>query len=488
MIPLPRFLLTLTVAAVLGLCPLARAQAPDTEGPQQPTDVEALRRKAQEGDADAQFKLGVMYYEGEGVPKDAAEAVKWFRSAAEQGFPFVQFNLGVMYFKGEGVPKDDAEAVKWFRRAAEQGFAMAQFNLGVSYYKGEGVPKDDAEAVKWFRRAAEQRHDAAQLQLGGMYAKGEGVPKDAAEAVKWFRLAAEQGNDAGQLQLSARFYLGEGVPRNYVFAYSWASLAAASGNATGKAFLDSLSKLMTGEQIAEAQRIAAEFRPKVWKADDAQQSPSASPRVDVTGSGFFITPDGCFVTNHHVVAGAVRVRVRTTAGTFPATVIRTDLTNDIAILQVCGEFPALAVKGSRGIKIADRVATLGFPNPELQGEAGKYSSGEVAALSGPSDDPRFLQVSVPIQPGNSGGPLVDSSGAVVGVVVAQLNKITTFKLTGNIPENVNYAIKGTILLGVLESVPGLAEKVRSEPLKPATDAAEVAKSLEAACGLVLVEK
>jgi TPR repeat protein len=450
--------------------------------------VEAVRRKAHEGDAEAQYILGLMYANGEGVPRDDAEAVKWCRLAAEQGLATAQFNLGKRYYSGDGVPKDDAEAAKWCRLAAEQGDAMAQYILGFAYDKGEGVPKDDAEAVKWYRRAAEQGLAMAQFSLGLMYANGEGVPKDDAEAAKWCRLAAEQGDAHAQYILSGMFARGDGVPTNNVSAYSWASLAAASGHEKAKTRRDFLSKQMTREQIAEAQRITAEFKPKVWKADEAQESPLATPRIDVTGSGFFVTSDGCFVTNHHVVAGAATVRVRTTAGTFPATVIRTDPTNDIAILQVAGEFSALAVRGSRGVKIADRVATLGFPNPELQGEAAKYASGEIAALSGPSDDPRFLQVSVPIQPGNSGGPLVDTSGAVVGVVVSQLDKIATFKLTGNIPENVNYAIKGTILLGVLESVPGLAEKVRSEPLKPATDAAEVAKTLEAACGLVMVEK
>jgi S1-C subfamily serine protease len=180
--------------------------------------------------------------------------------------------------------------------------------------------------------------------------------------------------------------------------------------------------------------------------------------------------------------------VRTATGTFPAAVVRIDPTNDIAILKVQGEFRALPVRGSRGLKLADHVATLGYPNPDLQGVASKYSSGEVAALSGPGDDPRFLQISVPIQTGNSGGPLVDTSGRVVGVVVSQLDKIATLKLTGNIPENVNYAIKGTILLGVMEAVPGLADKLQSEPAKPPKDAADVAKLLEAACGMVLVEK
>ncbi|MBM3504914.1 MAG: sel1 repeat family protein [Alphaproteobacteria bacterium] len=109
---------------------------------------------AEQGDAEAQQLLGLMYNEGRGVPQDYAEAAKWLRRAAEQGYAAAQYNLGVMYNENRGVPQDYAEAVKWWRRAAEQGHASAQNNLGVSYEKGHGVPRDDAEAVKWYRRAA----------------------------------------------------------------------------------------------------------------------------------------------------------------------------------------------------------------------------------------------------------------------------------------------------------------------------------------------
>ena len=94
-----------------------------------------------------------MYANGEGVPEDAAEAVRWYRLAAEQGDATAQFNLGVMYANGE--------AVRWYRLAAEQGYAAAQFNLGVMYANGEGVPEDDAEAVRWYRLAAEQGYATA---------------------------------------------------------------------------------------------------------------------------------------------------------------------------------------------------------------------------------------------------------------------------------------------------------------------------------------
>ena len=103
--------------------------------------------------------------DGKGVPKDDAEAVKWYRKAADQGDAIAQFNLGWMYDEGRGVSKDDAEAVRWYRKAADQGHALAQFNLGAMYANGEGVAKDDAEAVKWYRKAADQGDADAQAKL-----------------------------------------------------------------------------------------------------------------------------------------------------------------------------------------------------------------------------------------------------------------------------------------------------------------------------------
>ena len=131
-------------------------------------DIDQLRQAAEQGDAEAQNKMGFMYAEGEGVPEDAREAVKWFRKAAAQRYAKAQFNLGVMYGKGEGVAEDDREAVKWYRKAAEQGYASAQSNLGNMYLRGEGVAEDDREAVsqggragKWYRMAADREAGTA---------------------------------------------------------------------------------------------------------------------------------------------------------------------------------------------------------------------------------------------------------------------------------------------------------------------------------------
>lgn len=136
-----RFLLS---CAVLLLAVLVRAE----------TDkITALRAKAEAGNAVAQCTLGLFYSLGEGLPKDATVAAKWFRLAAEQGNAHAQCALGLLCANGDGVSKDAAEAVKWYRLAAEQGNARAQINLGVLYLTGEGVPKDVVEAYAWFQVA-----------------------------------------------------------------------------------------------------------------------------------------------------------------------------------------------------------------------------------------------------------------------------------------------------------------------------------------------
>ncbi len=225
--------------------------------------VKWYRQAAQQGIAPAQHNLGVMYDNGKGVPQDYQEAVKWYRQAAQQGIAPAQHNLGVMYDNGKGVPQDYQEAVKWYRQAAQQGIAPAQSNLGVMYDNGKGVPQDYQEAVKWYRQAAQQGHAPAQFNLGVMYDNGEGVPQDYQEAVKWYRQAAQQGHAPAQFNLGVMYDNGEGVPQDHVQAYKWLNLAASQ--AVGeeaklyRSTRDAAEETMTPSQIAEAQRLAREW-------------------------------------------------------------------------------------------------------------------------------------------------------------------------------------------------------------------------------------
>ena len=188
-----------TLIAVL-LC-VAGLVLPPAHGQQnKATSKQFLETKARadQGDPWAQNDMGVCYFEGRGVKKDAAEAVKWFRLAADQKLESAQGALGDAYANGQGVKADHAEAVKWYRLAAEQNDAGAQSNLGVHYLAGQGVAKDEAEAVKWFRKAAEQNLADAQVNLGVAYWEGLGVPKDQVEAYAWFNLAAKANKLANE--------------------------------------------------------------------------------------------------------------------------------------------------------------------------------------------------------------------------------------------------------------------------------------------------
>ena len=193
------------------------------------------KAKAEAGDSLAQVRLGWMYITGDGVAKDSAEAVKWFRKAADQGKAWDQFRLGVMYDIGDRVAKDSAEAVMWYRKAADQGDVWAQDALGRMYAYGDGVPKDSVEAVKWFRKAADQGNAGAQFSLGCMYPNGEGVAKDSAEVVKWYRKAVDQGNANAQYSLGYMYFNGYGMPKDSVEAVRLCRMAANQGNASAQA-------------------------------------------------------------------------------------------------------------------------------------------------------------------------------------------------------------------------------------------------------------
>ena len=193
---------------------------------------------------------------------------------------------------------------------------------------------------------------------------------------------------------------------------------------------------MTTEQIAEAQQLSRRFRPHKEGSPISSDSPTAS------GTGFFITEDGFLITNEHVVKDANRIRLITSVGSIVAKVVKVDAANDVALLKAEGKFSPLPIAASRAVRLGNSVATVGFPNIGLQGFAPKFARGEIAALSGAGDDARYFQISVPVQPGNSGGALVDERGNVVGVVSAKLNAKAAFLSSGALPESVNYAVNG----------------------------------------------
>lgn len=337
------------------------------------------------------------------------------------------------------------EAVKWFNMAAEQGLAVAQFNLGVSYGNGKGVAQDYKEAVKWYKKAAEQGYVAAQSSLSDVYANGKGVIEDYVEAYKWALLAGMNGKDVTELK-------------------NW------------------LNYRMTAEQITEAQSMAKEFVDRKDKEAGIASVDKSNGFITSFGTGFFISIDGLFVTAAHVVKDADSIQVYWQSKDYPAKRVFVDETLDVAVLKVDGiQSPqVLSLSSSSTVKTGDDVFTLGFPQVQLQGVEAKYTNGTISSLSGMGNDPKYFQISAPVQPGNSGGPLLDRQGRVVGLINSRLDDINTLLETGAIPQNVNYALKSSFILPLLESLPDIQLEKPTESDKAA--AIEKAKN---AVGLVV---
>jgi TPR repeat protein/predicted acylesterase/phospholipase RssA/ankyrin repeat protein len=174
------------------------------------------RRASEQGNAEGQYRLGIMCEKGYGVKENYKEAVEWYTKAAEQGHAGSQYNLGRMYLKGRGVDKSDEQASKWFTKAAEQftkvaeqGDAEGQYTLGLMYQHGYGVNKNDEEAFKWYVKSAEQGNTDGQYYLGLMYENGKGVPKDKDKAEEWFRKATVKGYANASYRLGI-IYMNEG--------------------------------------------------------------------------------------------------------------------------------------------------------------------------------------------------------------------------------------------------------------------------------------
>lgn len=221
--------------------------------------LEAARR----GHVFAQFDLGNMYAQGDGVAQSDANAATWFEAAAAQGHRDAQYNLGVLYLAGRGVDQDAVTALRWFAEAAEQGHPDAQYNLGISYLTGRNTDPNPAEAVRWLTAAADQDQLNAVVALGLLNFEGQqGVERDEARAAQLFQRAAEAGNAEGQYFLAVLYSRGMGVEQNPVEAYAWNDLAGRRARAGTElsnrvaSLRQSLTELMNPSEIAQAETLA----------------------------------------------------------------------------------------------------------------------------------------------------------------------------------------------------------------------------------------
>jgi serine protease Do len=181
------------------------------------------------------------------------------------------------------------------------------------------------------------------------------------------------------------------------------------------------------------------------------------------GSGFVISGNGLVITNYHIIQGKEKINVLfpSIKKTFSAKIVLKDKNNDIALLALenfhisdyfTEDIPFI-ISNTNDMRLGQEIFTLGYPLGEVLGSSVKLSTGDVSSLYGIEDDPRLLQISNPIQPGNSGGPLLNEKGEIVGVVLSTLNAQFFYENNSIIPQNINFAIKSDYVSNLISILP-----------------------------------
>ena len=198
-----------------------------------------------------------------GIAQDTAAAIRWWTKAADQGDVLAQHSLAQAYIAGNrgraGLRQGGGPG--WKRRR-DKGLVRSQYTLGKMFHYGLGVSKDFERAFTWIKKAAEAGFDKAQYNLGKFYRDGHGTPEDAGAAARWFMAAAEQGYAKAQNHIGVRLARGVGVPKDEVRALMWLTLAAARKHTQAIDNREALAKTLSPGQVAEAERLAEEWKPR----------------------------------------------------------------------------------------------------------------------------------------------------------------------------------------------------------------------------------
>jgi TPR repeat protein len=423
---------------------------------------------------DSQFRLGYLYNTGKGLVKDYNLAAKWYKKSANQGHVLAQYNLGLLYEYGDGVNKSSSQALKWYKKSADQGDedakakvkkliasqeveitpslkeankdydaeeysiafpkflklanqgdAEAQSFLAWMYFMGKGVDKNDTEAFNWFYKLSTKDSEWsawAQNKLGYMYDLGVGVEENNYKAVKWYRKSANKGNDSAQYNLALMYQSGEGVDKSISTAIKWHKKSAEQGNEGAKTEL---------EKLTESQ----------GKSNDKYTVFSGS------GTGFLVSKNGVFATNYHVIDGCGRIVVDEK----DAKLVLQDKTNDLALIKVDKTYDKVSRLSYRSPALGSDVSVFGYPLSDMMSEKHiSLTKGSVSSLAGMDGNLSNFRFTAPVQPGNSGGPIVSKEGKVVGITRAVLGK-TVLEKGDFLPQNVNFGIRSSLLINMMES-------------------------------------
>ena len=221
------------------------------------------------------------------------------------------------------------------------------------------------------------------------------------------------------------------------------SLSSDSASAANKARNAGQLALAMKKKYDASRKVPATARTQPQKPN-----PESAKGIS-TGTGFFISNDGYVLTNSHVIEGSSKISIVLNGKSVSATLVDHDSSNDIALLKVNESVEGLPIELKKKTKQGTAIAVLGYPNIGLQGNEQKATFGYINANSGIQGDTRYFQIDSPIQPGNSGSPMVIENGVVIGIASASLNQTAAIDATGTLAQNVNYAVKIAYALPML---------------------------------------
>jgi TPR repeat protein len=483
------------------------------------------RKAAEQGHSRAQHNLGFLHEKGHGVPQDHGSAAIWYRRAAEQGNRFSQYNLGLLYAKGLGVPRDYATAATWLRKAAAQGLPQAKRSLAklrrqgllpapdaVTSRPGPPAATDNAPPKSPSPQTVPPSVTSGEKKVVYAYhdwlvireAKGDISSCSANSSPSRYATAAgstaqawvvvghvpERGlfnvtriSFGEDLQVGSKAELSIKGAVHYLPAHGKDSYYF-SGTDNARLIQGMMSGLkmtlryavMNGtrkKRVYSLKGFTAAYNraPKPSPGPSKKRS-SKKPALTGLGSGFFVTSRGDVLTNHHVVDGCKGVII----GKELATVIAKDKASDLALLRTAIKPESVPkFRGGRGIRLGEDIIVAGFPLRIILGSGLSITKGTVSRLKGVGGNRRTIQITAPVQPGNSGGPLLDTSGNITGVVVSILSAVKIAKLTGTLPQNINFAVNAATARAFLDSEYVAYQVAKSDKLKSTADIAEEAR-------------
>lgn len=405
------------------------------------------QKAAELGNATGMANLGICYKEGKGTKQDSQKAFELISKAANMSELKAQCELGRMYQTGEGAKQDFRKAHEWYQKAAEQGYPPAQLMLGIMYEGGKGVKQNYAKAVDWYQKAAEQNYIYAITCLAVMYTYGKGVKQDYAEAAWLFRKSAEMGDSRAQTSLGILYEEGKGVIQNEEEAAKW-FLKALEIDPSDKDAQEGLKRTRPSTAIQNKPSTSSSTSTEIAKEDDSKVS------IDASGTGFVIDKRGYLATNYHVTEGARGIYVCLQKDgvwkSYNAILIKEDPTNDLSIIKIDDDefvqFTSLPYNFTTEVEdVAADIYTLGYPRVNVMGTDIKYTAGAVNSKTGIQGDPTHYQISAHTDHGNSGGPMFNSKGAIIGITDSGLDKAKY--------GDVNYAIKSSYLKSLVDALP-----------------------------------